>query len=228
MAALAAAHGVPMHSDAVQAAGHLRLDFGASGLDAMSVTAHKLGGPIGIGALVLKRELLPAPLLHGGGQERQLRSGTVPVALIAGFAAAVAVAVRRRADSVRRIEGLRRRLIEGIAQIAPDAVVNGRAISTERLPNIAHVTFPRCEGDALLMLLDAQGVSVSTGPACTAGVQQASHVLLATGASRDAALGSLRFSLGHSSTEAEIDHLLAVLPLVLDKARVARAVRSEW
>lgn len=228
MAALAAAYGVPMHSDAVQAAGHLTLDFGASGLDAMSVTAHKLGGPIGIGALLLKREISPAPLLHGGGQERNLRSGTVPVALIAGFAAAVGATVTRRPWEVPRIERLRRRLIDGIAQVAPGAVVNGPDIRAERLPNIVHVTFPGCEGDALLMLLDAQGVCVSTGPACTAGVQRASHVMLATGADNQAALGSLRFSLGHSSTETEIDKVLAVLPGVLDRARVARAVRSEW
>lgn len=228
MAALASAHGVPMHSDAVQATGHLALDFAESGLDAMSVTAHKLGGPVGIGALLLKRELMPAPLLHGGGQERDLRSGTVPVALIAGFAAAVEAAVARRDRDAVRLATLRSRLVEGILHIEPRAVVNGATNPAQRLPNVAHVTFPGCEGDALQMLLDAEGVCVSTGPACSAGVQRASHVLLATGRDNEAALGSLRFSLGHSSNDADIDHVLAVLPRALDRARVAKTVRNDW
>jgi len=225
---LAADYGIPVHSDAVQAAGYLPLDFAETGLDAMTVTAHKLGGPVGIGALVIKRELSPTPLLHGGGQERDLRSGTMGVALIAAFATALDLTVSRQAVQSARIERLRRRLVDGMAQAVPDAVVNGVAEAgpEHRLPNIVHATFPGCEGDAMLMLLDAQGVEVSTGSACAAGVPQPSHVLLAMGFDEDAARGSLRFSLGHTTTEAEVDLLLKALPGVYERARDARLVRG--
>lgn len=221
-------HGIPVHSDAVQAAGYLPLDFGATDLDAMTVTAHKLGGPVGVGALVIRRELDATPLLHGGGQERDLRSGTVGVAMIAGFATALDLTIQRQAEAVERIERLRTRLVEGVSRLVPDAVVNGDPQSgpEHRLPNIAHVTFPGCEGDALLMLLDAQGVEVSTGSACQAGVPQPSHVLLAMGFDDAAARGSLRFSLGHASTEADVDRLLEVLPAVHERARAAGLVRT--
>lgn len=226
--AIAREHGIPVHSDAVQAAGYLPLDFAGSGLDAMTVTAHKLGGPVGVGALVIRREVEATPLLHGGGQERDLRSGTVGVALIAGFATALDLTVARQQEASRQIEGLRRRLVEGIRRVVPDAVVNGdpEPGPEHRLPNIAHVTFPGCEGDALLMLLDAQGVEVSTGSACQAGVPQPSHVLLAMGFDEAAARGSLRFSLGHTSTEQDVDRLLEVLPSVHERARAAGLVRG--
>ncbi|RLV56882.1 cysteine desulfurase [Aeromicrobium phragmitis] len=225
---LARAHGIPVHSDAVQAAGYVPLDFTSSELDAMTVTAHKLGGPVGVGALVIKRDVTPTPLLHGGGQERDLRSGTVGVALIAAFAKALDVTVARQAEQASRIERLRQRLVDGITRLVPDAVVNGDPHSghDHRLPNIAHVTFPGCEGDAMLMLFDAQGVEVSTGSACAAGVPQPSHVLLAMGFDEIAARGSLRFSLGHSSTEADVDRVLEVLPAVHERARAARLVRG--
>ncbi len=217
---IAREHDVPVHSDAVQAAGYVPLDFAASELDAMTVTAHKLGGPVGVGALVIRRELDPVALLHGGGQERDIRSGTIGVALIASFATALDLTVERQAASTARIEALRTRLVEGIRRIVPDAIVNGdpTAGPTHRLPNIAHVTFPGCEGDAMLMLLDAQGVECSTGSACAAGVPQPSHVLLAMGYDEVAARGSLRFSLGHTSTEDDVDRLLAVLPTVHERA----------
>lgn len=226
--ALAREHGIPVHSDAVQAAGYLPLDFAGSHLDAMTVTAHKLGGPVGVGALVVRREVTPVPLVHGGGQERDLRSGTVGVALIASFARALELTVQRQAEVSARIEGLRRRLVDGIGRIVPDAIVNGdpEPGPDHRLPNIAHVTFPGCEGDAMLMLLDAQGVEVSTGSACQAGVPQPSHVLLAMGYDDAAARGSLRLSLGHTSTEADVDRLLAVLPQVHERAVRASLVRS--
>lgn len=226
--AIAREHDIPVHSDAVQAAGYLPLDFAASGLDAMTVTAHKLGGPVGIGALLARRELDPVPLLHGGGQERDVRSGTIGVALIAAFAKAVEVTTDRQAETAARVEALRTRLVDGIRTIVPDAVVNGdpEPGPDHRLPNIAHVTFPGCEGDAMLMLLDAQGIEVSTGSACAAGVPQPSHVLLAMGYDDAAARGSLRFSLGHTSTDADVDAVLAALPAVHERARAASLVRG--
>ena len=224
--ALAKPHGIPVHSDAVQAAGHLSIDFGASGLDAMTVTAHKLGGPVGVGALLAVRELEIMPLLHGGGQERDVRSGTLGAPLVASFATAVDVAVRSHHAEAARLEALRTRLVAGILRLVPDAKVNGPVDPDRRLPHVAHVTFPGCDGDAMLMLLDAHGIEVSTGSACTAGVPQPSHVLLAMGYDEDAAAGSLRFSLGRTTTAAEIDRVLAVLPEVHDRASAARAVRQ--
>lgn len=225
---VAAAHarGIPVHSDAVQAAGYLPIDFAATGLDALTLTAHKLGGPVGVGALLVRRELGVVPLLHGGGQEGDRRSGTVGAALIASFACALDLSARHRGATVLRIEALRTRLIDGIRALVPDAVVNGPTDPADRLPNIAHVTFPGCEGDAMLMLLDAHGVAVSTGSACTAGVPQPSHVLLAMGYGEIAARGSLRFSLGHTTTEADVDRLLAVLPEVHARASAATAARG--
>ncbi|KAA1420741.1 cysteine desulfurase [Mumia zhuanghuii] len=221
--ALAAEHGIPVHSDAVQALGHAPVDFADSGLDAMTLSSHKLGGPTGVGALVVRRELDAVPLLHGGGQERDLRSGTLNTAAITAFAAAVDVAVTRRDEESRRLEALRERLVAGVRTAVPDAVVNGAGEPgpTHRLPHVAHVTFPGCEGDSLLMLLDAQGIECSTGSACSAGVPQASHVLIAMGMDELAARGSLRFSLGWTSTEADVDRLLAALPSVHERARAA-------
>jgi cysteine desulfurase len=225
---IAREHGIPVHSDAVQAAGYVPLDFTASGLDAMTITAHKLGGPVGIGALLIRREIEATPLLHGGGQERDLRSGTVGVALIAAFAKAVDVTIARQAETVVRIEALRQRLVDGILRVVPDAIINGDPLPgpNHRLPNIAHVTFPGCEGDAMLMLLDAQGIECSTGSACAAGVPQPSHVLLAMGYDDVAARGSLRFSLGHTSIAADVDALIAALPAVHQRAQRANLVRS--
>lgn len=225
---IAREYDIPVHSDAVQAAGYVPLDFAASGLDAMTITGHKLGGPVGVGALIIRREIDATPLLHGGGQERDLRSGTIGVALIAAFAKAVDVTLSRQAETVVRIEALRQRLVEGILRVVPDAIVNGDPLPgpDHRLPNIAHVTFPGCEGDAMLMLLDAQGIECSTGSACAAGVPQPSHVLLAMGYDEVAARGSLRFSLGHTSTEADVDALIAALPAVHQRAQRASLVRT--
>ncbi len=225
--AIAREHGIPVHSDAVQAAGYVPIDFAGRQLDAMTVTAHKLGGPVGVGALVIRREVDTVPLLHGGGQERDIRSGTIGVALIASFATALDLTVQRQDATVARIETLRERLVAGITALVPDAVVNGDPESgpDHRLPNIAHVTFPGCEGDAMLMLLDAQGVECSTGSACAAGVPQPSHVLMAMGYDEVAARGSLRFSLGHTTTEADIDRLLAALPAVHERAVRAGGLR---
>ena len=223
IAAVLREYGIPFHSDAVQALPIVPISFADAGLDAMTITAHKLGGPVGVGALVVRREIGPVPLLHGGGQERDARSGTLDVPGIAGFAAAVEVAVDRRTQHTEATERLRERLVAGVRQVVPDVIVNGASDvgPSHRLPNIAHLTFPGCEGDSLLMLLDAQGIECSTGSACSAGVPQASHVLLAMGYDDRDARGSLRFSLGHDTTERDVDALLAALPGVYQRARAA-------
>jgi cysteine desulfurase len=220
LAAVAAEFDVPMHSDAVQAVGQLPVGFAASGLSAMSVAAHKFGGPTGVGALVLRRDAACVPLLHGGGQERDVRSGTPDVAGAAAMAAAARVAVDGL-DAYRiRISSLRDRLVDGVLAAIDDVYLNG-AIGAQRLPGNTHFTFRGCEGDALLMLLDAKGIECSTGSACTAGVAQPSHVLIAMGADSASARGSLRLSLGHTSTEADVDAALAVLPVAVERARQA-------
>jgi cysteine desulfurase len=226
--AIAHRYGIPVHSDAVQAIGQVPIDFAASGLDAMSLTGHKLGGPMGVGALVVDRDLAVTPVMHGGGQERDLRSGTLDVPAIAGFAAAVRVAVAEQPERASSLVALREELVRRVQLAVPDAVLNGDpgTGTDERLPGNAHFAFPGCEGDALLMLLDARGVECSTGSACTAGVARPSHVLLAMGSDEERARGTLRFSLGHTSTEADVDALLAVLPAAVERAKRAGVVSS--
>ncbi|MEO8814512.1 MAG: cysteine desulfurase family protein [Mycobacterium sp.] len=219
LAAIAAEFGVPMHSDAVQAIGALPVDFAASGLSAMTLTAHKFGGPCGVGALLVRRDVTCVPLTHGGGQERDIRSGTPDVAGVVGIAAALRIAVRSLEATGTRLSGLRDRLIEGVLTSIDDAWVNGS--TTQRLPGNAHFTFAGCEGDSLLMLLDANGIECSTGSACTAGVARPSHVLMAMGADPVAARGSLRLSMGHTSVDADVDAVLAVLPGAVARARQA-------
>ena len=219
LAAVAREFGVPFHTDAVQAVGALPVDFAGSGVDALTMTGHKLGGPVGSGALLLGRSVACTPLLHGGGQERDVRSGTLDVAGSVGLATATALAVERQPASARRVAALRDRLVDGIRDVVPDVVLNGHP--TERLPGNAHLSFPGCEGDSLLMLLDARGIECSTGSACAAGVAQASHVLIAMGADAAAARGSLRFSLGHTSTDADVDAAIEAIGPAVDRARRA-------
>jgi len=216
-------HGIPVHTDAVQAVGQIPVDFAATGVDALTLTAHKLGGPIGVGALVVRREIALTPLLHGGGQERDVRSGTVDAPAIRGFATAVELAVKRRPEYAARVAALRDDLLDRVSEVVPDAVLNGdRDCSlTNRLPGNAHIRFPGCEGDSLLMLLDARGIECSTGSACSAGVPQPSHVLLAMGADEVAARSALRFSLGHTTTEADVDRLVEAIAPVVERARAA-------
>ena len=221
--AIAKVHNIPVHSDAVQAVGALDVAFDRSGLAALTLSAHKLGGPIGIGALVLGREYKPTPISHGGGQERDVRSGTLPMPLIAGLGAALQGALATREVDMARIAHLRDRLIAGVQALNLDATLRGH--SSKRLPGNAHFTFAGCEGDALLMLLDAQGVQVSTGSACTAGIPQPSHVLLSMGLDETAASGALRLSLGRTSTDADVDALLAALPEAVARARRAGLVK---
>jgi cysteine desulfurase len=209
-----------MHSDAIQAVGQLPIDFAASGLSAMSVTAHKFGGPPAVGALLLRRDVACVPLSHGGGQERDIRSGTPDVAGAVGMATAAQIAVDGLAANSARLRVLRDRLVEGVLADIDDVSFNG-ARDPLRLPGNAHFTFRGCEGDALLMLLDANGIECSTGSACTAGVAQPSHVLIAMGAEPASARGSLRLSLGHTSVDADVDAVLQVLPGAVDRARRA-------
>jgi cysteine desulfurase len=224
LAAVAREHGIPLHSDAVQAVGQLPVDVGASGVDALTLTGHKAGGPLGVGALLLSRSARCTPLLHGGGQERDVRSGTLDTPSIVGLAAAVQVAVERQQELAARLTVLRDDLVARVRAAVPDAVLNGATTGEGRLPGNAHFSFPGCEGDSLLLLLDARGVEVSTGSACSAGVARPSHVLTALGASEAEARSSLRFSLGHTSTTADVDALLEVLPAVVERARRAGAV----
>jgi cysteine desulfurase len=225
LAAVAAEFGVPMHSDAVQAVGQIPVDFTASGLSAMSIAAHKFGGPTGVGALLLRRDTACVPLLHGGGQERDVRSGTPDVAGAVAMAKAAEVAIEGMESTSTRVQALRDRLVDGVLSSIDDVVLNG-ATGARRLPGNAHFTFRGCEGDSLLMLMDAKGVECSTGSACTAGVAQPSHVLIAMGADPASARGSLRLSLGHTSVEADVDAALDVLPGAVDRARQAALASS--
>lgn len=213
-----AAYDIPVHSDAVQSVAWDAWDFAASGLATAAVSAHKVGGPHGVGALLVSRTTTIAPVLFGGGQERGVRSGTLDAPGIAAFAAALTDTVASLDSRSQRVRALREELIAVVHEVDDTAVLNG---SADCLPSIAHFSFPGCEGDALLMLLDAAGVECSTGSACTAGVPEPSHVLLAMGASPATARASLRFSLGATSTQADIAALADALPGVLARARRA-------
>ncbi|TDW31258.1 cysteine desulfurase family protein [Cryobacterium psychrophilum] len=224
IAALAAAHDIPMHVDAVSAYGYLPIDFAAlsrAGVSAVSLSAHKIGGPVGIGALILGRRTAVVPLLHGGGQQRKVRSGTQDVAAAVSFAVAASAFGAGQPAEHARLSVLRDRVIDGVRLIAPAAILNGDPDPAGRLPGNAHFSFPGCEGDSLLFLLDVAGVSVSTGSACQAGVPEPSHVLRAMGRSESESRGALRITLGHSSSDADVDALLDALP-----AAHAQAVRA--
>ncbi|MEV4162427.1 cysteine desulfurase family protein [Nonomuraea dietziae] len=219
LASIARDHGIPFHTDAVQAVGVLPVSFADSGAQALTLSGHKVGGPMGVGALLLERGVTPVSVLHGGGQERDVRSGTLDAPAIAGLAAAVEAAAKGQQAQAIRLSALRDDLIRRVRQAVPDVILNGDPV--DRLPGNAHFSFPGCEGDALLMLLDAKGVECSTGSACSAGVAQPSHVLLAMGAPAAAARGSLRFTLGHTSTQDDVDRLIEVLPAAVERARRA-------
>ncbi|MDN5796023.1 MAG: cysteine desulfurase [Intrasporangium sp.] len=229
VAAVAHEHGIPIHTDAVQAVGHVPVDFAVSGADLMTITGHKLGGPIGVGALVARRDAKLLPLTHGGGQERQLRSGTLDTPAIAGFAVAVEQSVAMMPAEATRVAGLRDDLITRAQAIEPDIRVGGRWVpcdTTQRLPGNAHLIVPGCDGDSLLYLLDAAGIACSTGSACQAGVPRPSHVLLAMGVPESDARGALRLTLGHTSTSEDVEAFLAALPAAIDRARRARVATA--
>ncbi len=216
VAAAAAPYGIPVHTDAVQAIGQIPVDFTDLGVDAMTVSGHKLGGPFGIGALVVKRETTLVPVLHGGGQERDIRSGTLDAPATAGFAVAVEHAVAQQPAEASRLARLRDALVSGVTGLVPGARLSGDPL--HRLPGNAHLSFLGCEGDSLLLLLDARGIECSTGSACNAGVAEPSHVLLAMGYDDERARGSLRFTLGHTTTQGDVDTVLANIGAVVERA----------
>lgn len=226
---IAAEVGVPAHVDAVSALGQIPIDFAASGAAAVSVSAHKIGGPVGVGALVLGRRTSADALMHGGTQQRA-RSGTQDVAGAVAFAAALDIALDAEArpdpERTARLAALRDRLVAGVRAVDPGAVLRGPEPAAEpavapRLPGNAHFTFPGCQGDSLVFLLDTVGVSVSVGSACRAGVAEISHVLLAMGVPAAEAAGALRFTLGPDTRDDEVDALLEALPAALERARAA-------
>lgn len=210
--------GAAIHTDAVQAVGHVPVDFEALGVTSLSLSAHKFGGPLGVGALLLDRGAECRPIGFGGGQERDLRSGSVDVAGVVAMATALEEAVRDMEAESRRLSALRDRLVDGVRDAIPGVTANGAG---HRLPGIANLTFPGCSGESLILLLDAAGIECSTGSACTAGVAEPSHVLLAVGADEAAARSSLRLSLGYTSTEADVDAAIAALGPAAERARVA-------
>ncbi|KPM57276.1 cysteine desulfurase NifS [Frankia sp. CcI49] len=218
LASIAHHYGIPFHTDAVQAFGQVETSFAASAADALTISAHKIGGPVGVGALLLRRGLELEPHLHGGGQERDVRSGTLNTPGVAAFAAAARVATAELPAERLRLTDLRDDLVRRVLAEVPGAVLNGAPSGAGRLPGNAHLTFPGCEGDSLLMLLDAHGVECSTGSACSAGIARPSHVLLAMGVEEAHARGSLRFSLGHGSVAADVDALVAVIGQVVERA----------
>jgi cysteine desulfurase len=216
-------YGIPVHTDAVQAVGQLPVDFAASGADAMTITGHKFGGPVGAGALLLGRNVDVTPVQHGGGQERDVRSGTLDSAAIVGFSVAAEIAAKAQPETLERLTALRDELVRRTIERVPDALVNGdpRSDPRYRLPGNAHLSFSGCEGDSLLLLLDARGIECSTGSACSAGVAQPSHVLVALGANAAEARGSLRFSLGHDSTPEDVAAAVAAIVPAVERARRA-------
>ncbi|GAA4288452.1 cysteine desulfurase family protein [Georgenia daeguensis] len=231
VAALAHAAGVPVHSDAVQAVGHVPVDFAGSGLDAMSLSGHKLGAPVGTGALVARRSFGLEPVEHGGGQERGVRSGTLAVAGACALALAVESAVAEQAAEATRLRRLRDRLVAAVVATLDGVTLTGPAIDVpggddaRRHPGIAHLTVEGADADALLLGLDMAGIAASSGSACHAGVQEASHVLLAMGRDAERARSALRFSLGRTTTDADVDAVVSALPAVVENARRAHATR---
>ena len=227
IAAIAAEYGIPVHSDAVQAFGAVPIDFHASRVATLAISGHKIGGPMGIGALVATRAVQMTPVLHGGGQERSVRSGTIDAPAIAGFAEAAVHSVQYLDKESARIAALRNELVAAISALIPQAHLSGENPLTEeypgqkRLPGNAHFTFENAEGDTLLFLLDMQGISSSTGSACNAGVTRPSHVLMAMGMDEDTARSAQRFTLGHSTTGADIARLIAALPAAYEQAAKA-------
>jgi cysteine desulfurase len=209
---------IPVHCDAVQSFTKVPLSFKELGLFAMTISGHKVGGPLGIGALILRRAVEIPPLLHGGGQERDIRSGTLNAPSIVALAAAVTADLY----DAKKVEGLRNSFEAGVTALRPDAVINGKG--APRLPGISNITFPGTQSDSLLLLMDSEKVSCSTGAACTAGVHRPSHVLMAMGLTDVVSQSSLRFSFGSTNTAEDVAYALSVLPTVIERGLAANAV----
>ncbi len=210
--------GTPTHIDAVQVVGKLPVDFRALGVTTLAASAHKFGGPRGVGLLLARRSPAPTAVLHGGGQERGIRPGTVNVAGAASLAAALEESVREMTTEQDHIRALRDRLRERILAEIDDVVVN---TAEPALPSHVHVSFPGAEGDSMIMLLDSLGVEASTGSACSSGVNRASHVLLAMGVDEPDARGALRLTLGRTTTAEDVDYLAGQIAEVVSRARAA-------
>ena len=220
---LAREYAIPVHSDAIAALGHIPVNFAASGLSAMTVTGHKVGSPVGVGALILARSEKITPVLHGGGQERNLRSGTPDAAAASAMALAIKEAVDEQAQLQILHARLSEKLVAGVREVAPDVKVSSE--HAPRLANNVHFRFPGCLGDSLLFLLDLNGVSVSTGSACAAGVSSPSHVVLSLGANSDEAMGTMRITFGHNTSEADVDAFLDAFPKAYEGAKKAGLTR---
>jgi len=220
---LAREYAIPVHSDAIAALGHIPVNFSASGLTAMTITGHKVGSPVGVGALVLARSEKLTPVLHGGGQERNFRSGTPDAAAASAMALALKEAVDEQVHQEILHARLSARLVAGVREVAPDVKVSSE--HAPRLANNVHFRFPGCLGDSLLFVLDINGVSVSTGSACAAGVSSPSHVVLSLGANSDEAMGTMRITFGHNSTEADVDAFLDAFPKAYEGAKKAGLTR---
>jgi cysteine desulfurase len=216
--ALAAGSGIPVHSDVVQAVGHVPFSFRDSALAAASVSAHKFGGPVGVGVLLARRDLTVVPLTHGGGQERKIRSGTLNAAGIRATGVAADEAVAAQPAEAERLRALRDRVVAEVRARVPSVVLSGPEPGPLRLPGNAHFVFPGCSAEAMMYVLDSYGIETSPGSACTAGVAQPSHVLLAMGRSVADAASTVRMSLGHTSTDADVDALVAHLDEAVEKA----------
>jgi cysteine desulfurase len=207
---------IPVHTDAIQSWNKVAFSFKDLGLFAASLSGHKVGGPIGVGILILKRGIDIPALIHGGGQEREIRSGTVNAPSIV----ALATAITKSTYSSHDVAALRHSFERGITQVIPDAVINGSG--ADRLPGISSATIPGALNETLLLLLDGEKISCSTGAACTAGVHRPSHVLEAMGLAEDSVMATLRFSFGSTTTQADIDAVIAAMPAVVERARSAR------
>ena len=213
---------IPVHTDAVQSFGKIPFNFSELGVAAATISAHKVGGPLGVAALILKHGIDLAPLLHGGGQEREIRSGTLNAPAIVSFAAGASAAVAEREANFKKIRALRDHMLSQLQRVIPDIQINSPV--DPALPGIINISIPGTESDALLLLLDSEGISASAGSACSAGVPRPSHVLIAMGLSEELADASLRISIGASNTFAEIDQVISVMPSVVERARSAFAV----
>ncbi|MBY0787991.1 cysteine desulfurase family protein [Corynebacterium parakroppenstedtii] len=218
IASLAAEHNVPWHADAVQAVGHVPVDFHSSGATTIAASAHKFGGPRSTGLLLCGRATNLHKILRGGGQERSIRPGTLNVAGAVGTAAALSEACHEMEAERARLSGLRDRLLSFISREIPDSLIH---TAEPALPGHVHVSFPGAEGDSLIMLLDQAGFDASTGSACAAGVNRVSHVVMAIGVESVAARGTLRFTLGRTTSEKDVAALEAVLPKIVEQARAA-------